>query len=236
MPNFKTIAMTTIFSLSATWVTWAATGMSTNLQTVGRDRQQVVTFEGRKAERFELKSGDCYWDTEGKNSPDCKTGRERVEQRSTTYDDLDKVVCYSYGLYLPPAYGEMSVKSTLGQWHDGKYGDAISLRYMQGRMWFSHNVGDNEVRKNDIPFKKGQWNDFVFRLKPAHKGGEIRIWHNGKLVVDVQQAQIVPTEIKRLHFKYGIYRSHLEGVKNRPTQVAYYSDVSRFTGAKCDGL
>lgn len=220
--------------LAAVSTSSAGDGFSSELQRSGSHSYQNVSHAGERAERFELRHGDCKG-----TDRDCATNRERVEARSNTYDKVGETVCYSYRLFIPADYAEMSPKQTLGQWHDTKYGDAFSVRYMNGKMWFSRNLGDAEVDKLFFPISKGSWNEFAFRFRLANDAtGSIEAWINGRKVFDRPSVQVLPVGLGRWYFKYGIYRSHLNQFSGpvRPTQVAYYSRVKRFGGGACQSL
>jgi hypothetical protein len=51
------------------------------------------------------------------------------------------------------------------------------------------------------------------------------VWVNGQLKADIKGPNTINTT--PVYFKYGIYRSFVSRVQNRPTQVLYFDEVRK---------
>lgn len=214
-------------------------GLSLELQAVDADRVTTVSVLDRRAQRFELRDGDCTRFLDRGNTRDCETFRERVEFFSRARDSLGETACYGLSILLPRDFAEMDVKSTFMQLHDVGYGDAVSIRYLQGRMWLNQTLGNTDIRRQTLDYRVGEWNDFFFRVTPGHGAdGSIELWLNGEKVISDIGSQTIASDMTEWYFKYGIYRSGLDRSRftEHPTQVAYFSDVSRVEGFQCENF
>ncbi len=243
--SLSTVIIASLFALLAPALTQLpmtmamAQGMNLELQATARDRVTRVQVNGRVAQRFVLQDGDCRRFSDRGYTRDCETFRERVEYFSRSRDGLGQTACYAMSLLIPPEYGEMRVKSTLMQLHDVLYGDAVSIRYQQGRMWLNQVIGDTDIRRVDLPFRRHQWNDFIIRATPGHgTDGSIEVWLNGQKILEEIGSQTIAADTREWYFKYGIYRSHLDsaGGGTHSTQIVYFSDVQRMTNRECGSL
>ena len=214
-------------------------GLLLELQAVDADRVTTTNVLDRRAQRFELRDGDCMRFLDRGNTRDCETSRERVEFSSRERDGLGETACYGLSILLPRDFAEMDVKSTFMQLHDVGYGDAVSIRYLQGRMWLNQTLGNTDIRSQTLDYRTGEWNDFFFRVTPGHSAdGSIELWLNGDKVLSDIGSQTIVSDMTEWYFKYGIYRSGLDRSRftKHPTQVVYFSKVSRVEGSECENV
>ena len=190
---------------------------------------------GRHSIRFEVRAGDCSWNTLGFS--DCDTDRERHElvQIGRTQRQGD-AYWYGWSIYLPVDYPVVfPAKVALGQFHeivpviwlfrnkDGGY-------YVNRQDDFGASYGFDKILEDEE--MRGVWNDIeLFVRWMPDETGEFAVWLNGKQVYDYRgptmQRDATP------YFKFGIYRNVVsryklaKGVEHLPTQVVYYDEVRR---------
>lgn len=185
---------------------------------------------GRVSERFELRQGDCGsqpgWS-------DCAMDRERVEQsQRRPWIDLDQEVWVSFSLMLDPSWQDISpVTTTLGQFHHRDSGTPALLFVQRGgryalRIESARALYPGRDHYTLLPLEAmlGQWNDFVIQVRFTDQPhGLIRVWVNGELAVDHHG----PTTLGKtqVFFKYGIYRSFVSRVPNRPVGIVYWDEL-----------
>ncbi|MEC9367083.1 MAG: polysaccharide lyase [Pseudomonadota bacterium] len=190
---------------------------------------------GRKSLRFEVRPGDCSWNTIGHN--DCKTDRERHEL--VQVGDLQKEgdeYWYAWSLYLPQDYPVVSpVRVALAQFHqhpeviwmfrNDEGGYAVNRQEELGRGYGY----DPILRDEDM---RGLWNDILVHASWTSKPeGRFTVWVNGVKAYDYTG----PTmgKANTVYFKLGIYRtfvSHFRrkhGVAEVPRQVVYFDEIRR---------
>lgn len=192
--------------------------------------------DGGKAERFELRAGDCY-------KSDCQTDRERVEFSQRKGTPLGKSVWVAWSLYVPgdfPRLGPLknvklaqfhqtggSGPEILFELHDGKYQAVLKSPY----------VRDSDPMRPKKDFKlftlasrkevAGRWTRFTVNVKWSRANdGFFKIYKNGTLVA--QYSGPTTNDDEPVYFRYGIYRSFVSRCgKPCPTHVAYYRDVKQ---------
>ena len=190
---------------------------------------------GKKSIRFEVRPGDCSWNTAGHS--DCKTDRERHEfvQTGRKQKEGDEY-WYAWSLYLTKSWPVVHpTKVALAQFHqspevvwmfrnkDGGY--YVNRQKHLGRGYgFDRILGDADMR--------GRWNDIVVHARWTHtQKGWFRVWVNGVYAYDYSG----PTMGKNtsVYFKIGIYRAFVSNYKKAfgasavPTQIAYFDEIRR---------
>jgi hypothetical protein len=203
-------------------------GFTYKRRIVADDRHKVVD----NIHSFIVKEGDCLL---GEKNNDCKTHRERAEIRSIDHDKVGEYYCYSFSLKIPENYLEMSPKQTLGQWHDGVYGDAFSNRYENEKLFFSQQLAGKTIYTYDLPYEKGKWLKLTYRFKFDSFKGSFEVWADNKKVINKNRRKTITPESHFTYFKLGLYRSHLNRFKGKkkPTQIVQYRDVKRWSGETC---
>lgn len=190
---------------------------------------------GKQSLRFEVRSGDCSWNSIGHS--DCETDRERHEL--VQVGDLQKEgddYWYAWSIYLPQDYPVVHpVRVALGQFHqhpeviwmfrndDGGY--AINRQEeLNGAYAYEKVLQDADMR--------GLWNDVTLHVRWSSGGaGRFETWINGVKVYDYAG----PTLGKgnTAYFKFGIYRTFVSsymrahGKAEVPRQVVYFDEVRR---------
>ncbi|SPF75297.1 hypothetical protein ALP8811_00284 [Aliiroseovarius pelagivivens] len=171
---------------------------------------------GQKAQRFELRHGDCggnkYWD-------DCTNDRQRIERKEDPKDRLQKVggqTWYGWSFFLNPDFRDIGPgNTTLGQlkmkgwrtplWH-------FNMRDGKAMMWFGNEGGCTIGRVSKL---RGRWNDVVIfaDYSTAPKGPSFVMYMDGKEVCKRQKPMVTQTMLNNserdLFLKYGIYNSYL---------------------------
>lgn len=228
------IAMIVLLTVSN--YTWAFTGgfMRSLNDTpwgytwVGAGKHPVQA--GASAQRFELRQGDCGaqpgWS-------DCLMDRERVEQsQRQPWIPLGHHAWYSWSLYLDPRWPDISpVTTTLGQFHHRDSGTpAILFVQRNGAYWLriesarSLYPGRDLYKLADLAQMRGRWLDVVIEARfSSGPDGVLRAWVNGQLRAEILGANTLGST--PIFFKYGIYRSFVSRVPQRPTHLAYWDEV-----------
>lgn len=189
---------------------------------------------GRVSQRFELRQGDCGsqpgWS-------DCVQDRERIEQsQQKPYIEQGIMAWYSWSLYLDPHWPDITpVTTTLGQFHHrDSPTPAILFVQRNGAYWLriesarSLYQGMDLYKLADLAQMRGRWLDIVVEARFSQgRDGVIRVWANGQLRAEI----LGPNTLGNtpLYFKYGIYRSFVSRVPNRPAHIAYWDEVRQGT-------
>lgn len=190
---------------------------------------------GRQSIRFEVRAGDCSWNSLGFS--DCETDRERHElvQIGDTQKQGD-AYWYGWSIYLPKDYPVVfPAKVALGQFHeigpvtwmfrnkDGGY-------FVNRQDGFGPPYGFDKILEDDE--MRGLWNDIeVFVRWMPDDTGVFAVWLNGRQVYDHRGPTMHAGE--RPYFKFGLYRNVISrykqanGVGRLPTQVVYFDEVRR---------
>lgn len=196
-----------------------------------RDKKEPV-YAGKRAERFELRQGDC---SAQPGWSDCAMDRERVEMSELKpYTQLGQPTWYSWAVLFDQNWPDISpVTTTVGQFHqrdvsapavlfiqrNGIYGlriESAKSLYVN-RDWYPL-VSSQELR--------GRWHTvLVYARWSTGADGELMVWVNGQLKADIKGPNTINTT--PVYFKYGIYRSFVSRVQNRPTQVLYFDEVRK---------
>ncbi len=214
----------------------------------GKYAHSRVRFgDGTRAERFELRSGDCPLST-----GDCQADRERVEffahpPGETKGQDW----WYTWSIYLPPDWPRTAPVSTvLGQFHQrGRSGPELlffldhtgyRIKMTDPRRWDDDPMRPIPDFRNKAIWPRnqmiGRWTKVIVNARwSTDSDGYYRIWVNGDLR-DSYSGSTTNDSNEAIYFKYGIYRSFVSkyGAARPPTLVAYYRDVRR--ARSMDGL
>lgn len=189
-------------------------------------------FAGNKAERFEVRQGDCAaqpgWD-------DCAMDRERAEMSELKpYTPLGQPTWYSFAVYFDPTWTDISpVTTTVGQFHQRDVGNPAILFIQKDGAYKLRIESAKELYKNrdhytlvDGANLKGKWHYVVvFANWSTGPDGVLQVWVNGKQKVDVKGPNTINTT--PVYFKYGIYRSYVSRVPTRPAHVVYVDEVRK---------
>ena len=185
---------------------------------------------GKTSERFEVRNGDCYWDS-GWN--DCKTDRERSE----LYEVSPRAMIgyeywYGWSVFVPKDFRNIyPTITTLGQFFQKNTRDPpVMFNYRGNGLWLYMNLYSWICLLLPEPEIRDRWNDFVVNVKwSTGNDGFLKVWVNGELKVDHLGPQ---TRFNYpIFFKYGIYRTFVSKYKKAyevrtvPTQIVYFDEV-----------
>lgn len=256
--------MTKIFSAAVLAVTvtlaGCATAPNTLLTQIGKDYGFNYTKEqvraGEKAQRFEVRAGDCS--REYGEIADCLNDRERVEQ--TVKDERYRIYpgqsgWISWSTFIPQDYvASERVTTTIGQIHQvgGVNSTAgglpsrppiLQLDTVGGIFGSTHHQLSGTIENGfdwgeftplmPVSKMRGKWTDFMLYFDSSVTSGVLQIYMDGKLVQTINKPiTIEPRGF--YHFKYGIYRSFVSRNKGpMPTQVVFYDEL-RFGKTRAD--
>lgn len=183
----------------------------------GKHRFNMVkkfSRRGNKAQRFEIRHGDC-----GKHSSysDCKNDRGRIERKErpkSLFSKPGKGVWYGYSIYIPKDFVSL-----------GKGNTALSQAKVEGDLFplWLMNFNDNPyVLYNGgvscslpkLSTWRGRWNDITIYANYATSGQKVyfKLYRNGKLLCQ-HNKPLMPASMQgkqqKIGFKYGIYNSYV---------------------------
>lgn len=206
-------------------------------------RSPEPTRAGNVAQRFELRHGDCHFDTTWN---DCNTDRSRtevlVEQNMTTGEEY----WFSFSLFLPSTFETSNtVKSTIGQIKprggpSGEYAGFASLPslfqlYALGNEYnlcwqelidpAAGTTMCTDIKMAKIDEMKGKWTDVALHFSTSQSSGFVHVYVNGQLKGSINKP-LVNYPARNFFAKYGIYNTLISrnGVP-MPTQVVYFDEV-----------
>ncbi|AHG47948.1 hypothetical protein RLEG12_24525 [Rhizobium leguminosarum bv. trifolii CB782] len=228
-----------VCALAASSVASAADGFgSFSLQSAKvYSYQQAAAPDGSKAERFELRSGDCPSST-----GDCQTDRERVEKwENKPASRLDHEYWYHFSVFIPkdwPAGGSINTK--LGQFHQFGNGKPPVLFEIQNGQYIFE-LSNPSVRQASpmhplAPLRqigltsanamKGRWTSVTVNANWSRTtAGFINVWVNGAKKVALKGPNV--DRDSPVYFKYGVYRSFVSRLKSDGPLVAWYNGIRR---------
>ena len=197
---------------------------------------------GKQSIRFEVRPGDCGG-TPGDS--DCETPSERSELNAINKDKVEKDYWYAWSVFFKKGY---VIPERVGV-HHGQWKQFLTGKPSLDVLTFTiyPNKGltlevDKDFDGNTaypyllIPKKdlSNQWHDFVVNIKwSPDKDGRIRVWRNGKLLVNHKGPNAKTRD--PLSFRFGTYRTMVDREnKPLPTQIVYYDEVMR--GKTCEAV
>ena len=216
---------------------WATTGRRSLSDTAWGWASVVTPVRlGTRAQRYEVRAGDCSADA---TWSDCQQDRERSEWVTDAQIRPASQTAISWSVYLEPGFKDSpTVKTTLGQLHQKawfKNGPLLQFELWNGQyqMCIHRLTGDinNVVDKCEywplatLTDMQGKWTDVQFEIDTSSRTGKLKVWVNGQVKADIK-TPVVTWDPDYFYFKYGIYRSFVSrhGAP-MPTQVAYFDEV-----------
>jgi len=172
---------------------------------------------GNKAQRFELRHGDC-----GRNKgwSDCDNDRQRIERKEkkkNTFQKLGKTAWYGWSIYLQPNFPDITKSNiTLGQMKLKKWRTPVwSIGVHRGYMVVSF-ADHKNCKIGRLTNWNGRWVDLVIHADYSTKlsvQGAFNIWVNGKKACSrrnpIITREMVNDSARLLGMKYGIYNSYV---------------------------
>jgi hypothetical protein len=196
------------------------------------DKNQGPVFAGSKAERFEVRQGDCGFQP---NWNDCTSDRERAEMSELKpYTQLAQPTWYSWSFYLDPNWPDLTpVTTTIGQFHQRdvetpallfiQRDNAYKVRIESAKEFYAGKETYTLVQPADL---RNRWHTVIVYAKwSTGPDGELKVWINGKQRVDLKGPNTKFTT--PVYFKYGIYRSFVSRTPNRPAHIVFIDEVRK---------
>lgn len=240
------LASTTAQACDLPWLNTGTHGrISMNDKPHGWKLSTEQVLKGTRAERFEVRPGDCG--TDGSWN-DCTKDRERSEilvEQPRIYPGETKFI--SWNVYLPQDFEDSDkVKTTLGQIHSfgGPRGSAGGLpskppllqfdvfRGQYRMCWHKLSGKDGDIKDRcqwydmkSLQDMRGRWTEVVIELNTDINKGYARVWVDQQLRADITEP-VATYRPQHFYVKYGIYRSFIsrQGAP-MPTQIAYFDEV-----------
>ncbi|AEW03317.1 hypothetical protein A4D02_04680 [Niastella koreensis] len=184
---------------------------------------ETPVYQGKKAARFELRSGD----------PAIQNGT-RTEISFPKPDDKDNLDrWYAFALLFPSVdYDADNSDDVLTQWHQGgKASPAISLRTKNNDLYLRIKPEVDSKDKIELgPIDKDNWHYYIFHIKHSSGAdGLIEIFRDGKPVANYNGANMydLTGDFHAPLWKFGIYKStwNKGGVSNTTKRVIYFDEI-----------
>jgi hypothetical protein len=187
---------------------------------------------GQLSERFEVRQGDCGsqpgWS-------DCAMDRERSEMSELKpYTQLNQPTWYAWSVWFDHSWPDISpVTTTIGQFHQRNQSvPAVLFIQRDGRYFLrlesAKNLYPDDHVRTLVPAHslKGRWHRIVvFANWSTDSNGILQVWVNGVQRLDHRGPNTINTT--PVYFKYGIYRSFVSRVPNRPPHIVYIDEVRK---------
>ncbi len=188
----------------------------------GFSRIRGHTRLGRRAQRFEIRHGDCGgnpgWD-------DCTNDRQRVERKEDPKNRIQKVgqqVWYGWSLFLDPSYPDLwKTNAAFGQVKMRHWRSPIwMIKLREGRIALNLHATDN-CYIGRLAEWRGRWMDFTLfaDYSTSPKGPSVVLYLNGEKVCTYGKPLVTPAMARindgTLYVKYGIYNSYVSRWLNR---------------------
>lgn len=191
------------------------TGDWSKVQSVSNDRVQVVSNpvrEGQKALQVTVKQGD----------DPIRSGNDRAELVYMSLEPKGSEYWYRWSVMFPADYPSHPKWQLFTQWHqEGLAGTPPFEMYVVGEEMRLRTGGHEGPLLWTAPLARGQWHDFVLRVKWSDSDdGFVEMYHNGKVALPKTAAATqLPGQLNYL--KMGLYRSR----EISQTASIYFDDV-----------
>lgn len=155
---------------------------------------------------------------------------------------------YGWSLYVPKEFDADTFFSIITQWHDwgtGRQsppdgGPPTSISVSKGQVSLKvHYQGDDgwTTKKQYLPVCKfdelrGKWTDWVMEAnwQPPGKGGWLKLYLNGKVVVDYKGTTFYEEKDKGVFFKFGCYKGGATWKGTEEGAVLYFDSFRMALG------
>jgi len=187
----------------------------------------------KQVERFEVRSGDCYFND---GWSDCERDRERSElSEQGERSPRGTSAWYGWSFYVPEDWPDIyPTKTVLGQFHQQRAHPVwMFLNYNGGLVLDDQSRGRSKrfVPLIDEQNFAGRWHRVEVNAKwEKNASGFMKVWVNGDLKFDYQGKTMTAETV---YFKYGVYRSFVSRYKAKsgqdtvPTQAAIFANVRK---------
>lgn len=189
----------------------------------------------KHVERFEVRAGDCFYDPWWS---DCKVGSERSELSGPKEDRRGKEEWYGWYIYFPKDWQDIVPASNIyGQFYQAESGPLVALQMSNQGLRVFHYLKEKPSPYYNINLIRGKWTKVEMHVKWLKEidigvmpDAFMHVYVNDTLLYSYKGNTVSSYGVdSQIYFKYGNYRVHLKrnGITNPPTQVVYYSGVSR---------
>jgi hypothetical protein len=186
------------------------------IQAVSADRLQVVSDPvrlGQKAVQVTVRKGDDPINASG----------NRNELLYMTLEEPGSEYYYRWSTLFPSSFPSANKWQLFAQWHQmGHSGSPPLELYVWGEEIRLRVGGVKGVVLWKVPLKRGEWQDFVLRVKwsPNASVGFVELHHNGKIALPKRN---VATQYgtQKNYFKLGLYRD----ASISPVGIVYHDAV-----------
>jgi len=190
--------------------------------------------KGKQSIRFEVRPGQC-------GGGDCGTNEsERCELIVDAGSLHGNEYWYAWSVYFKNFKPISPVSPTVGQFKPMSGLDTaiefITFYVSQNGLEAFFTIDRVTTSYPVVSFGKlsNKWHDIVVNSKFSTRAdGFVKIWANGKLVVNRKGRNVVDKDDR--YFRFGFYRSNLYRTSNRNiTHIAYYDELVR--GSSCEDV
>jgi hypothetical protein len=190
------------------------------------------TRRGTKAQRFEIRHGDC-----GKSSgwSDCKTDRGRIERKEKPKNKMVKpngTVWYGYSIYIPKDFVSLGRANTiLSQAKVEKHGHPLWAMTFNDKPYLLYGNGKH-CALGSLSGWRGKWNDITVYANYATSGQKtyFQLFKNGKKLCQFNEPMMpkkFAKQSQKIGLKYGIYSSfvsrYLSANATKPVNLETYT-------------
>lgn len=164
--------------------------------------QDRVVRSGKYAACITVREGDI--EQQGKRR---KT--ERAELDSGKLSVLGKEVWYGFSFLLPKGFPIVDNRLVMGQWKKSKLPGSpmIAQRFRKGEFFITirneHGLERFDVGRLEMEV----WYDMIYSIRfTTESDGHVRVWMNGKRILDYHGPTALTPGIDRFYNKFGLYR------------------------------
>ncbi|HUK81740.1 MAG TPA: polysaccharide lyase [Verrucomicrobiae bacterium] len=184
------------------------------------EMQTNVVRAGRSAAKLTVRSGEKF--EAGINGNKDSERAELLEARKLVSKE-NEAYEYSFSDFIATNFQIVPTRLVIAQWKQfcpkgGNCSDdspVVALRYVSGVLFITRQTGPHRTNlfetSEDL---RGKWTDFKFQIRfTTNVTGRIKVWLNGKQVVDYAGATAYPENpttgypnASHFYFKMGLYR------------------------------
>jgi hypothetical protein len=148
------------------------------------------------------------------------TVTERTELDSGKYALYGKEVCHGFSFLVPEDFPIRDVRLVISQMKQNDVsGPLVAQRFRNGKHTLTIESGGKKKRYDLPKIRKGAWQDMMYRVRYAERGGLVEVWMNGKKVVSYAGPLGSGSARNFMYHKIGLYRD-----KMKEPMTIYFDD------------
>ena len=194
-------------------------------------------FDGNESARFEVRNGDCGWNS---GFSDCATNRMRSEMYEfNPQSEIGKIISFTENIYIPaqskfrPAGDNLMVLTQINYSDTVNAFGALAYLVMENNNTLLIRTHKNftwDWNKNYTittnPYDK--WITIKYQIKVSDKSdGEIAVFIDGNLLFSEFRPTLI-TKSGRVYMKFGIYNSFIDrATEPYQTQIMYFDGIRK---------